>query len=157
MFIKEFPIWNAFSVQSFWLALMPSLPKLALILYGICTLVGIGFFLLFWKKYRENQPVIFAGAVIWLVWSVPYIMVYDWTLLLIPAILIWTHLGTIKPAWKGVLALLWVAGLFSSAFTYLQLQVFPIALQIAIPVLLIGIVLTYHLLSKSSKAHIESS
>ncbi len=151
MFIKEFPIWNSFSVQAFWLAIFPGSHVLSQILFLICAVIGSIFFLLFYKKYRHDRTILFAASIIWLIWCVPYIFVYDWTLLLIPAILIWTQLEEIRPAWRVIIALLWVAGLLSSILTYLQLQVFPIAIQIAIPMLLIGIVLTYRLLLQIRK------
>jgi len=44
MYIKEFPIWNSFSVLSFWLALFPKHPKLSQILFVICAII-VSFFI----------------------------------------------------------------------------------------------------------------
>jgi alpha-1,2-mannosyltransferase len=146
MFIKEFPIWNSFSVQAFWLALLPANPKLSQILFYVCVAVGISFFIVFWKKYRQDRTILFAAAILWLVWSIPYIFVYDWTLLVIPALILWNHKEQFRSTWRVVFAILWIAGLLGSPLAYLQLKVFPIALQIGIPALLLSIILIYRVL-----------
>jgi alpha-1,2-mannosyltransferase len=146
MFIKEFPIWNSFSVQAFWLALLPGNPKLSQILFYVCVAVGIYFFIVFWKKFHQDRIILYAAAIIWLVWSIPYIFVYDWTLLLIPALILWNHKVQFRSIWKVVFAILWIAGLVSSPLAYLQLKVLPIALQIGIPALFVSIFLIYRVL-----------
>jgi len=146
MFIKEFPIWNSFSVQAFWLALLPGAPNVAKILFYICVVIGIYFFIVFWKKNRRVLSVMFASSILLLVWCIPYIFVYDWTLLLIPAILLWNNLGQFRSTWRVVFSILWIAGLIESPLAYLQLKLFPIALHVGIPALLLSIILIYRIL-----------
>ncbi len=148
MTIDGFPFWNAYSVKAFWLTLLPGIPWLSQGLYLICTLFGLFFFLKFWQKNSNNQIIMFCAAIIWLVWSIPYLMIYDWTLLLLPVVLLWINVVTLKPLWKAIFAFIWVVTFLSSPLTFLQLQVLPAAIQISIPALLIGIILAYKAINK---------
>ncbi len=143
MHLYGFPIWNAFSVQSFWQGLFPGLPALASILFWVCIPAALFFFYKFWKRYRAEKPVVFAGAVVLLVWCVPYLMIYDWSLLLIPALLFWKYFEGLRKTWKAVFAILWGVGLLSSILTYLQAEFMPFSFQLAIPVLAWMLILTY--------------
>lgn len=132
--LEGFPIWNAFSVQSFWLSIFPRHPALAEFLFWICFVIGIFFFYKFWKKFQHEKIIVFSASIILLVWCVPYIMLYDWTLLLIPAILFWNYLPRFQTTWKALFAIMWIAGLLSSNLSYLQAKIMPIVIQIGIPV-----------------------
>lgn len=157
MFIKEFPIWNSFAVQAFWLGLFPDYPDIARVLYLICAVLGSIYFFKIWKKHKENRSITFSITMIWLVWCIPYIMVYDWTLLLIPAILFWTKDGSRKPVWKVLFAIFWIAALLSSPLTYLQLKAIPFALQLAIPALFFGCYIIYKALMRTENTTPSSS
>lgn len=143
MSLEGFPMWNAYSVRAFWLALLPGLKGIAQVLYYGCAFFGLYFFIRFWKRHANNPTVLYSAAVAWLVWSVPYIMIYDWTLLLIPAILLWTHDQAQRPHWRAIFALLWVVTLLSSALAFLMLRFLPFAIQISIPALLIALSTAY--------------
>jgi hypothetical protein len=135
MSIEGFPMWNAFSTQAFWLALLPGLKGLAQGLYLACVLSFTYFFFIFWKKNFPNQPLIYAAAITWMVLTVPYIMIYDWTLLLIPAILLWTYVPGLRRQWQASFALLWVITFVSSALTFIMLRFLPFSIQIGVPAL----------------------
>jgi hypothetical protein len=78
-------------------------------------------------------------------------MIYDWTLLLIPAVLLWTNVNDLKPVWKAVFSFLWLVPLISTPLAYLQLQVMPFAILICIPALTIGIIIAYQTLCNPSR------
>jgi hypothetical protein len=146
-----FSMWNAYSLQAFWLALLPDLQWMAQALYLICSLIGLYFFLLFWKRNSNQQTIMYSAAIVWLVWFVPFMMIYDWTLLLIPAVLLWTNVNDLKPVWKAVFSFLWLVPLISTPLAYLQLQVMPFAILICIPALTIGIIIAYQTLCNPSR------
>jgi hypothetical protein len=150
MSVEGFPMWNAFSVQAFWLALLPGFKGLAQALYILCALFFLYFFLKFWKKNRNHQAVMFSAAVTWLVLAIPYIMVYDWTLLLVPAILLWENAQHLRPQWQATYAFLWVITFISGVLTFAMLRFFPFAIQISAPALFIAAVAAYQSLMVES-------
>jgi hypothetical protein len=150
MSVEGFPMWNAFSVQAFWLALLPGCKGLAQALYFLCALFFLYFFLKFLKKNRNHQAVMFSAAVAWLVLTIPYIMVYDWTLLLVPAILLWENAQHLRPQWRASYAFLWVITFISSVLTFAMLHFLPFAIQISIPALFLAAAAAYQSLMVES-------
>jgi hypothetical protein len=150
MSIDGFPMWNAFSVQAFWLALLPGLKGVAQALYLVCALIGLYFFLVFWKKNKRENTIMYSAAVAWMVWCVPYVMIYDWTLLLIPVVLVWKHKPDLRPQWRATFAIFWVVTFLSSVLTFLMLRFLPFAIQISIPAFLIALAAAYQSLTKQS-------
>jgi hypothetical protein len=146
--LEGFPIWNAFSGQSFWLSIFPRYPMFAESLFWICFLIGIFFFYKFWKKFRDNKTVVFSASIILLIWCIPYIMLYDWSLLLIPAALFWNHLPRFRNTWKALFALMWVIVLLSSNLAYIQAKTLSFAVQIGIPVFAGISIVIYRMLMK---------
>jgi hypothetical protein len=62
-------------------------------------------------------------------------MIYDWSILLIPAILFWQALPQLRALWKPLFALIWIATFLSGPLTLGQLIVLPVAIQISVPIL----------------------
>lgn len=151
MSVEGFPMWNATSVQAFWLALLPGFKGLAQALYLVGALLFLFFFLKFWRKNRNLQPVMFSAAVVWLVLTIPYIMVYDWTLLLVPAILLWENVQQLRPQWQATYAFLWVITFISGVLTFAMLRFLPFAIQISIPALLLVTAAAYQALMAEHK------
>lgn len=129
-------IWHTQTFHEFWLLLLPGLPGVANVLRWI--LVGIGgvAFVRFYRRYREEKPLLYAGMMGFLIWTSPHTNIYDMSLLLIPALLLWEYRPELRLAWRLVFALLWLAFLFSGPLTYAQLEVLrlPFAVQIGAPV-----------------------
>ncbi len=150
MSVEGFPMWNAFSVQAFWLALLPGFKGLAQVVYFLCALFFLYFFLKFWKKNSNHQAVMFSAAVTWLVLTIPYMMVYDWTLLLVPAILLWENVPHLRPQWQATYAFLWVITFISGVLTFAMLRFLPFAIQISIPALFLAAVAAYQSLMVES-------
>jgi alpha-1,2-mannosyltransferase len=143
MSVEGFPMWNAFSVQAFWLALIPGFQGLAQVLYLFCVLIFFYFFLRFWQKNRMDSPLMFSASVVWLVLTIPYIMIYDWTLLLVPAILLWENVQFLRLRWQATYAFLWVITFLSSVLTFTMLHFLPFAIQISIPALCLAAAAAY--------------
>jgi alpha-1,2-mannosyltransferase len=135
MTVPGFPIWNAHSVQAFWLGLFPGSVNLAVGLHIVCAAAGVWFF---WTKrdiFQENFTLGFCAAVCLTIWVTPYIMVYDWVLLLLPAVLFWQIFPQQQNDLRIFYALIWVVMFLSSALTFAQWTIFDRAFQLSIPAL----------------------
>ena len=132
----QFPLWHLHSLRGFWILLFPGQVWLAEGLSMLFTIAGVVVYILFWRTNRNKSDLLFAGAICLTIWITPHAMAYDWSILLIPAILFWQDLPQLKPLWKPLFALIWIATFLSGPLTYLQLKYLPFAFQISIPILL---------------------
>ena len=136
MTFEGFPIWNAHGLQTFFLGMLPNFQLAARVLYFVCASAGLFAFYHF-SKQHESTPLRFTAAICLTLWVTPYVMIYDWSILLIPAILIWTKLPHLRPYWEVLFAILWVVMFLSTPLTAAQLQLFGAAAQISVPALAI--------------------
>jgi hypothetical protein len=148
MSVDGFPMWNAISTQAFWLALLPGIKIIAQALYLACALGSLSFFISFWIKADRNPAILFSAAITWLVLALPYLMIYDWTILLIPAILFYEAAPELQPQWRASYAFLWLVSFLSSALTFGMLRFLPFAIQISVPALWVAAFLAYRSLIK---------
>ncbi len=150
MTVDGFPIWNAYSVQSFWLGLFHGQKTLSQVLYFICILPVLLGFWLFWKRFRQEPPLLFAAAVALTLWVTPYVMIYDWTLLLVPAVLLWLFRPNERQLLLSVYAITWVVTFLSNVLTYAQVLFLPFAVQLSVPILFIIMFLFYRRIKPSN-------
>ena len=92
--------------------------------------------MIFWRRYRERPALLFTGAIYLTIAVTPHAMIYDWALLLIPAVLLWQELPALRPQWTALYAAVWLAALLSGPLTLAQLRVLPFAFQVSVPVFL---------------------
>lgn len=151
MNLPGFPLWNAYSTQSFWLTLLPGKQTISSVLYWVCTLIGLAGFLQFWRRHRDKAWALYAGALVFMIWAIPYIMVYDWAILIIPAILLWENRPDLRSSLSVIYALIWIVSFFSNSLTYLQLKYLGAGIQISLPVFLCSIILLGQLLKEPIK------
>jgi len=140
---EGFPLWHAHTFREFWLLLMPGIPALSDALALLSTGTGIVVFILFWRKLRCEPALLFAGAICLTLWITPHAMIYDWSILLIPAVLLWEKRPTLRKLWKVLFALVWAATFLSEPLTLVQLKILPFAVQVSIPMLLFAFYNTY--------------
>jgi hypothetical protein len=138
---EGFPLWHAHTPRAFWLLLMPGLPALSETLALLSSGAGIVVFIFFWRKLRCEPALLFAGAICLTLWITPHAMIYDLTILLIPAVLFWEKRPDCRGLWKVLFALIWIATFLSGSLTLGQLKVLPFAVQVSIPVLMFAL---YH-------------
>lgn len=148
---KEFPLWHAHTSRAFWLLLLPAHPGLAEVFSLTLSAIGVFFFILFWRYHRLDTPLLFAGAISLTLWITPHAMIYDWTLLLIPAAILWENKPQLRDVWKVLFSVIWVAALTSGPLTYIQLGNLPIAIQISVPILAFVLISAYSILIRPSK------
>lgn len=140
---EQFPLWHMHSLRGFWALLLPGQESIVEILSIILSILAVVVYIPFWRRYRHNKKLIFAGAILLTIWITPHAMIYDWSILLIPAIVLWQDFPDAKPLWKSSFALIWLATFLSGPLTVLQLKLLPVALQISLPVFLIAIISIY--------------
>ena len=146
---EGFPLWHAHTPRAFWLLLMPGIPAMSEALALLSTGTGIVVFILFWRKMRGEPALLFAGAICLTLWVTPHAMIYDWTILLIPAVLFWEKRPDCRGLWKVLFALIWAATFLSGPLTLGQLKVLPFAVQVSIPVLMFALYNAYQKLAAS--------
>jgi alpha-1,2-mannosyltransferase len=134
---KDFPIWHMDSLRGFWILLFPGQVWLVESLSLLLSIAGIVVFIVFWRQKRSKKDLLFAGIICLTIWITPHAMIYDWSILLIPAILLWQVLPQLRDLWKPLFALIWIATFLSGPSSILQLKILPIAIQVSIPVLFI--------------------
>jgi len=103
------------------------------------SIAGVVAYIYFWRVNRNKPDLLFAVAICLTIWITPHAMIYDWSILLIPAILFWQALPRLRTLWKPLIALMWIATFLSGPLTYLQLKYLPIAVQISIPALIFSL------------------
>lgn len=138
-------IWHTQTFHEFWLLLLPGQPVIAnLLRWGLVAVGGIAF-LRFVQRYQENKPLLYAGMIALLIWISPHTNIYDMSLLLIPALLLWEYRPDLRLGWRRIYVLLWMAFLFSGPLTYVQLEMLhmPFAVQIGVPAWALMMYLAY--------------
>jgi len=113
------------------------------VVYGLTIAAALGgmlWFWLFWRDHRTDLTGLFSLSVVLSLWMSPRAVVYDWTLLLIPAVILATQRMDLKDTWLGLGGLVALAATISVQLTQTQLNSLGWAVQIAVPVLALGAV-----------------
>jgi len=123
----------------------------------LCLVAGIAAYVYFWRRFRSQPATVktnawlYAGAISLTLWLSPHAMIYDWAILLIPAVLLRQNSTAVRQNstavwqnttadWKGIFALVWVATFLSGPLTLAQLKLLPFAVQISVPILAVALV-----------------
>lgn len=136
-----YQLWEAHTPRAFWQLLLPGFPGLATGIYGLCAVAGLAGYAIYYRRFIDYPGLQYAGAIGLTVWLTPHMFIYDWTILLIPAVLLLIEAPQID--WKGIFALVWVASFISGPITAGQLKFLPWAIQISVPILLLSFYLIY--------------
>jgi hypothetical protein len=131
----QFPLWHLHSLRGFWILLFPGQKWLVEGLSLILSTLGIIAYYFFYRTNRNEPKLLFAGAICLTIWITPHAMIYDWSILLLPAILLWQARPDLRALWKPLYAIMWIATFLSGILTYAQLNILPIAIQFSIPIL----------------------
>jgi hypothetical protein len=110
-------------------------------IYGLTILAAIGgmlWFWSYWKDHRSDVAGLFSMSILLTVLISPRVVVYDWTLLLIPAVILARRLKEMSNAWLMIAGLVAMAGVVSIQLTETQLDSLGWAIQVAVPVLMLA-------------------
>ncbi len=138
-------LWHMQTFYEFWLLLLPGLPVVATIARWIFIGIGGIAFVRFVRRYQTDKHLLYAGMMCLLIWITPHANIYEMSLLLIPALLLWEHRPELRLGWRRLFVLLWLAFLFGGPLVYAQLEVLhlPFAVQIGVPLWMMAFYLAY--------------
>jgi hypothetical protein len=152
----EFGPWNVVNPKGFFALLLPGSPAWYWSLAVLCSVAGVA---AVWKVSRTGAPVavMFSAAVFMSLWASPHALVYEWALLLAPAVVVWERVPDSRDVWLCLFALAWVVLAISTPLAKNQMAAhWPVTVQLAVPVL--GVVgwLAARELVRSLEAHARS-
>jgi len=109
--VDGFPTFLMHNMRGFFKSLYQPLADPLWLLFAVA---GIAVFVMGWRRRPGrhdatvplNKGFWFAAAVLLTMWTTPHALVYDWTMLLVPAILLWQA----RPDWRTQLASLYLIG-----------------------------------------------
>jgi len=152
IYTDQFPLYHLHALRGFLLLLFPGKQTFIEIVALLVSVSAMGFFIRFVLTQRERVDVCFAAAIAFTILVTPHAMIYDWALLLIPAILVRKEIPKHKSYWKVIFTTIWLLTLLSGPLTYLQLQILPVALQISVPGFIFVLVSGHRTLVKHNAA-----
>jgi hypothetical protein len=129
--------------QGFWHLLLPNQDNVVRLASLATSAAGLVVFLALWRRVRQNRAIALAVAVLLTPWLSPYIMVYDWSILLVPAVLLGreaTPQAPLHDRWLVLCAGVFLTALAAGPLVMGQVSVLGVALHPAMPVL-VGVVL----------------
>jgi len=85
---QDFPIWHLHTFRGFWRLLLPWWPCLGDVLTIVLSGGAVWGFVRFARRFRAQKTLLFAAGVVLSLCLTPHAMIYDWSLLLIPAALL---------------------------------------------------------------------
>ncbi len=145
---QDFPIWHLHTWRGFWRLVLP--PLAADGLWWLSVALGLGGWA--WLQKRLVAPALrYALAVVLTLWLTPHAMIYDWALLLIPAVLLWDYLPHRHAELLPPYAAVWLASLLAGPLTYVQWQVWHGGIQVSVPVLAWAVVTLARGLAKAEE------
>jgi alpha-1,2-mannosyltransferase len=132
---QNFPIWHLHTLRGFWRLLFPWWPWLGDALTIVLSGGAAWGFVRFWRRFRAHKGLLFASTVVLSLCLTPHAMIYDWSLMLIPAMLFQQEFPSLQEHWRAEYALVWLVALVSGPLSYVQLRLLPMALQVSVPIL----------------------
>ena len=128
-------MWNVHTPKAFFALLLPGLPEVYWPLAVAVSVISIG--VAWWVARRSGAPVavMFPVAVFLSLWASPHALIYEWALLVAPAVVLWERLPQSRDVWLCLFALAWVGLTISTPLALVQISHLPVAVQMSIPVL----------------------
>ncbi len=151
LFIKKLPeiakydafdFWNMHNARAFGTLIAFDDKSVGNVVGLLASLAGIACFVQFWGRHRGNMPLMFGASVFLTLWASPHTMIYEWSLALIPAVLLWDRVKDKRDDWVVIFAVSWTAFFIS---TTIAMSLFKLtansethagwAIQISVPVI----------------------
>jgi hypothetical protein len=131
--------------------LLPHAVDVSLVLYLLGIIIGSVGFLVIWRRFSNDLPIIFSVMIVWMIWSLPYISLYDWTVLIIPAILLWDRLPGYSFHLRPIYAFIWLITLISNSLAFIQYKYLGFAFQLSVPAFLSSAIILFFIVFKGEK------
>jgi len=142
---------NAYSPARVGTALLPAVSGASSVFLLIAWGVGIWAFVVFKRRHEDEWKLLFAAAVVLGVWMTPHLLVYDWTVLLVPATILWVERPDLRRTWIVLGAVLALGAAVSGILTEAMFDVWGRALQPAPIVLAVVAVLAARVLDREAE------
>ncbi len=144
---QGFPHWHSYTLRTFFFLISRNSMLTNLLTMALTIFVAI-IFIKLWRLERDNLSLMFPAAICLTIFTAPHALVYDWTILLLPAIVYWNQHPQMRRFWKIIFSLVWIAAYVSSVLTMLQLRLLPFAVQISVLALFIVLYYMYRVFAK---------
>lgn len=138
-FLKEHPVYKSgglgylspmeHTLGAFWYSLFYPHNIVASVAVWISRFLSLIVFAVICRQNKSNTPVCYAVSILLTLWLSPHAMIYEWTLLIIPAVLLWDSCRPLRPSLEKCFLVLWIFSAISVYATGLQLQHFSRALS----------------------------
>lgn len=128
-------VWHMHTLRAFF-ELLLGVGTAANVLAAVASLAILAGFVPFWRAYRSQPAILFAGAVLLTVLITPHALVYEWALLVIPAALLWKERPQDRQFLAKAYAWVYIAIWFAGPITRLELILTGRAVQMSVPVLI---------------------
>lgn len=124
-----------FSPWGFTDLLFPGHQALAASVGVASSVVAVLAFIMFFRRHRDEWPLLFAASIFATLWISPHVLPYDWTLLAISLILLWQARGALADSWIRAGIVLALVSLWSLPIAVGMTRELGWAIQIAVPTL----------------------
>lgn len=116
--------YNHHTMRAFWAYLFGYDKPLGLKFGAATSLVLTVAFVFFWYRHRDSLTNLFGGAVYFTLLASPHALVYEWSLILIPAVLWWREYPENRDRWLILYAVPWLVLLVGTQAAKYQSQWF---------------------------------
>lgn len=104
--------------------------------FGVAAaILGVVAFVTFFRRHRDEWPLLFAAAIFATLWISPHVLPYEWVLLALPLIVLWQYRPGSKEVWLRAAIVLAFIGLWSLPVTVRMTNGLGWAVQLAVPTL----------------------
>ena len=155
IYLQQFPLIHMHSLRGFFALLLAGNRWLTEGLSMILSIAGVVAFYFLWRKHRDRADLLFAAVICLTLWITPHAMIYDWSILIIPAVLLIRALPSMSSLWRVIFAVIWIATFISTPITVAQQKILPVAIQISVPVLFFVYLAAYQRLMLRSRDSVE--
>lgn len=127
-------VWQ-FSPWGFFDPLVPGYPGVARLAGILAAILGAIAFLAFYRRHRDEWPLLFAASIITTLWISPHVLVYDWVLLVAALAILWRARPESAKAWRAAAVALVFAASSSLLVANLMRDTLGWVIQFAVPTL----------------------
>jgi hypothetical protein len=112
--------YNHHTLRAFWGYFFGDNKPIGLKFGLVSSCILVFCFLFFWYRYRKCLPIIYGGLIYFTLMASPHALVYEWTLILIPAVIWWREYPQNRDRWLLLYTIPWVVLLVGTQATKFQ-------------------------------------